>query len=170
MGIGFQLSLCLSPFSTAAQSQFQKGWTLYVEGAQGISTNFTSSPDLYVGGLDLKPMVTVIPDHLRLGASAGFIYSNNSLDGTIGPLLAWKLKTFTIPDFGSFGNLQLQLGALWGGAGHSLVGGGPYVELARRFQIGLTAYRDYGVNDWWFRIGLGVNLTPKKIALDPTLP
>jgi hypothetical protein len=158
---------CALSLQAFSQSEFPKGWVLYVEGNQGVNTSFTEAPDLYLGGLSLKPMITVIPDHLRLGAAAGFIYTNKVFDGVAGPQLAWKLKTFSAPNMGGFANLQLQLGCGWGGSGHAYAGGGPYVEIARRFQLSLTAYRDYGVNSWWILMGLGVNLVHKKFQTNP---
>ena len=170
----FAKGICLLSFfghtslRASAQAEFPKGWVLYAGGSQGCNTNFGLTPDRYIGGLDLKPMVTVIPDHLRLGALAGLIYTDQRVDAMAGPLVAWKVTKFAIPAFaGTLGNLQLQLGYFRGSGDHSAVGGGPFVEVARKFQVGITAFRDYGINSWLFQLGLGINLLSKKIQSDP---
>jgi hypothetical protein len=62
--------------SVSRAQEFPKGWVMYLEAAQGMTTNFKSAPDLYTGSLLLNPQVTVIPSHLRLGAVAGVDYSD----------------------------------------------------------------------------------------------
>jgi len=33
--------------------------------------------------------------------------------------------------------------------------------------VGLSAHRDYALNQWWFQAGVGYNLLHKKMASDP---
>jgi len=150
--------------------EFPKGWVLYGEGLQGISTNFGAAPDLYTGSLELSPMTTVVESHLRLGGVAGLLFTNKKLDGIFGPRLAWKLKDFTVSEFGSVANLQLQLEAIWGTSNQRLIGGGPKLEIAKFVTIGITAHRDYHLNDWWFRLGVGYNFLHKKRSSTPHDP
>ena len=150
--------------------EFPKGWVLYGEASQGISTNFKSAPDLYVGSFELNPMATVVPSHLRLGGVAGLLFTDKKLDGIFGPRLAWNLSTLKVSEFGSFANLQLQLDALWGTSSQRLIGGGPKLEIARLLTLGITAHRDYNLNDWWFRMSVGYNFLHKKKSTTPHDP
>jgi hypothetical protein len=161
--------LCLTTFAfsflhTCAQTdpEFPKGWVMYLEAQQGMATTFNSSPDIYVFSLGLAPAATVIPGHLRLGGTANLLYTNKNISAAFGPRAAWKIKTFNIDPLGSLFNLQLQVEHLWGTDKQKLFGGGPVIEAGQILSFSLTAHRDYCLNYWWFRAGLGFNLLHKK--------
>jgi hypothetical protein len=142
--------------------EFPKGWVLYLEAQQGMSTDFHATADTYVGGLGLSPAITLIPQHLRLGTTADLLYTNKKILAVFGPRVAWKLKTFNLNPLGSIMNLHLRLEQLWGTEKQSVFGGGPVVEAGQLFTLSLTAHRDYRLNYWWFRTGLGFNLLYQK--------
>src|SRR5450432_3505816 len=168
-----QLLLCFaaSIVSLSAMAQkgpeFPKGWVMYLEEDHGVSTNFTSSPDLFVSGLRLSPQATVIPGILRIGATAGAVFTNKKLDGTFGPNVAIKLAAPDVKSLGTIFNAQLQLEYLWGTTSNQrLIGGFFHVEIGQRAVIGLGIHRDYVFNYWWFQGGLGYNLLHKKKILE----
>ena len=86
-------------FCFTAQSQdpddteFRKGWATYLKLDNGVISNFHAAPDLYVGGLQLNPQITVVEHKLRIGATAGFVYANKNISGLFGPSVAFKLKS-----------------------------------------------------------------------------
>ncbi len=150
--------------NTIAQTdpEFPKGAVMYLESHHGIATNFHNSPDLFVGYLSITPQVTIVPAHLRLGATAGLLFNNKKFDGLFGPNLVLKLKTLDVKPMGSILNLQLKLEHLWGTNKQKLIGGGLSAEIGQIVLIGLSLHRDYGLNYWWFQGGLGYNLLHKK--------
>ena len=154
-------ALLYSP-NLAAQQEFTKGWVMYLEGSQGILTNFHSSPDLYTGNLQLTPQVTVIPGVLRLAAATGLAFNNKKLTGLFGGGLNWKLATVHAQPFGSLLNLQLQAQHVWGTGKQRLVGGGLKAELGQIILAGITAHRDYTSGNWWLQAGIGFNLLHKQ--------
>ena len=92
-------------FAAAQQDpEFPKGWVMYLTEHHGATTNFTIAPDLFVSGLNLSPQVTVVPGHLRLGATADGIFSNKKFDGLFGPNIALKLATIGATGKGSILN------------------------------------------------------------------
>jgi hypothetical protein len=46
-------------------------WVLYQEGHQGLAINFTSAPNVYVGGIRLCPLIALVRGKLRIDAVAG---------------------------------------------------------------------------------------------------
>jgi hypothetical protein len=158
--------LCLmwalgSPAAARAQ-EFPKGFVGYLEFHQGLSTAFQGLPDLFVGELQFRPQYTVIADQLRLGATAGLIYTDTHVDGLIGPSIALKIATLSIPEFGSVANIQLQADYDWTTRDRQLLGGGPKVELGQIGMIGFTVHRDLQDNAWLFQTTIGYNLFHKK--------
>jgi hypothetical protein len=143
-------------------TEFPKGWVMYLDAQQGMSTTFDNSPDTYVFSLGASPQATVIPGHLRLGVQTALLYAYKDISAVFGPRLSWKLKTFNLDPLGSLFNLQLQLEHLWGTDRQRLFGGGPLIEAGQIFSFSLTAHRDYCLNYWWFRAGLGFNFLHKK--------
>ena len=77
-------------------TEFPKGFIMYAKLHNGMTTNFTLIPDLYVGGLQLAPQYTVVPHLLRAGIIAGGFYGNKKIQGKFGPSLSFKLKAFKI--------------------------------------------------------------------------
>jgi hypothetical protein len=157
-------------FPALRAQEFPKGWVMYLEGSQGMVTNFKSAPDVYTGSLLLTPQVTVIPDHLRLGAAAGLAFTDKKLLGLAGPQIALKLADFNAGPLGTLANVQAQVQYLWGGASERLFGGGIKAELGQLLVIGVTAHRDYNLNTWWFQGVLGFNLLHKKRSPTPDDP
>lgn len=158
-------------FSAAAQTdtEFPKGWVMYLQSQLGTTTHSTSSPDLFLSSLRLSPQMTVVPGYLRLGATAAAVFNNKRADGTFGPNLVVKLASVNVQQLGSLLNLQLQLEHLWGTGKQKLLGGLLHAELGQLLIIGLSMHRDYGLNDWWFQGGIGYNLLRKKnkVLQDP---
>ncbi len=147
--------------------ELPKGWVFYIEGHHGVSTNFHRSPDIFVSGLRIHPQVTVVPHHLRFGATAELAFTNKTFYGLFGPTLNWKIKTLNVKSFGSILNLQVQAEHLWGTGKQQLIGGGLKAEVGQLFQLGFMVHRDYNLNYWWFQGGLGINLIKKKKDSDP---
>jgi hypothetical protein len=160
------LACCCVLLYLAVQAQkdpeFPKGWVLYMEVQQGLATNFTYSPDLYTGGLQLSPQVTIIEQKLRIGADAGLVYTNKQFSGTFGPKVTYKITTLNVKEFGSILNLQLEAAHLWGTNKQKLIGGAVKAEIGQLLLTGLTVYREYQFNYWWFQWGFGFNLAHKK--------
>lgn len=158
------LAAFLLPLFLKAQNtdtQFPRAWELHLRLQNGMITNFHSAPDLYAGGLVFAPQYGVIPHKLRLGAVGGFIYAGKKMNALFGPSAALKLKSLETKLFG-IGNIHLSAEHLWGSNKISLVGGGPYVELAHRLLLGLTAHRDYRNNTWWFQSQIAIKLNKMK--------
>ncbi|MBE7172066.1 MAG: hypothetical protein INR73_15875 [Williamsia sp.] len=147
---------------TQAQEEFPKGWVMYLEALQGAATNFHAGPDQFVGNLQLSPQLTLIPDHIRVSAIGGTAFYNKKFYGTYGAGLNWRLSTISFDPFGSLLNLQVQLQHLWGTDKQRLVGGGLKAELGQIFLVGISAHRDYQLNEWWLQTGIGFNLLHKK--------
>ncbi|MBZ4188808.1 hypothetical protein [Niabella beijingensis] len=153
------LLLVLFFFSSAAAqtkqvTEFTRGGILLVKLNNGFTTGFRSvTPDLYTGGLALSPQITVVVNRLRLGANAGMVYNNKRISGLFGPAAALKLADLRTqkPMALAFGNIQLLAEANWGTHRQRMAGGGIGLELLQKIQIGITAQRDYHLNQWWFQ-------------------
>jgi hypothetical protein len=146
--------------------EFPKGFIIYAKLHNGMVTNFSSAPDLYVGGLQIVPQYTVVPNLLRAGLVAGGFYENKKIQGEFGPSLSFKLKTFNAnlhgARVGSFGNLNLLIDHLWGTGKQRLFGGGLILDAGNIISFGLTAHRDYQFNNWWFQSEIAVRISKKK--------
>ncbi|MCD2424884.1 hypothetical protein LQ567_19025 [Niabella pedocola] len=135
-------------------TEFIKGGILLVKLNNGLTTGFGAhTPDLYTGGLALTPQVTVVPNRLRLGANGCIVYNNKQISGLFGPVAALKLTDLRTnkPMALAFGNLQLLAEANWGTHRQRMAGGGIGLELLQKIQLGVTAQRDYHLNQWWFQ-------------------
>ena len=148
--------------------EFPKGWVLNLENFQGAATKFNETPDLYLTELRLSPQYTVAPALLRIGGSAGVVFTNKKLSGLFGANLALKIKTINIPNFNaSLLNIQWIAEHLWGTEQQQLVGTGFKIEAAQMLLLSLTADRDYRLNYWRFQIGFGYNFIRNKVHKDP---
>ena len=149
-----------------SDTEFPKGFILYGKLHNGMITDFTSRPDLYVGGLQLAPQYTVVPHLLRAGIIAGGFYGNKKIQGELGPSVSFKLKTFNAnlqgARVGSFGNLNLLVDHLWGSGKQRLLGGGLILDAGNIVSFGLTAHRDYGLNNWWFQSEIAIRISKKR--------
>ncbi len=142
--------------------EFPKGAVMYLSAQQGKSTSFNSSPELWVGGISLSPQFTLLPQHLRAGAVAEWAYTKKQGSALFGPLLALKIKTVKKEPFGSILNIQLQADHLWGTRHQRMIGGGLTIEAIQLFCFNITAHRDYSLNQWWFRGGVGIDILHKR--------
>ena len=102
--------LCSSIVVTAQDPEFPKNeFIMHLRLHNGMVTDFHSSSDLYVGGLQLVPQWTVVENVLRVGVVVGGFYTNKKLQALAGPTVSIKLKTFPLKNFGSGGNVNLSL-------------------------------------------------------------
>lgn len=146
--------------------EFSKGFIVYAKLHNGLTTDFTSGPDLYVGGLQFAPQYTVIPNFLRAGIIVGGFYENKKIQGDFGPSLSLKLKTFNVnlkgAGIGSLGNLNLLVNHLWGTGKQRLLGGGLILDAGNIITFGLTAHRDYRQNNWWLQSEVAIRISKKR--------
>ncbi|MGN6532768.1 MAG: hypothetical protein ACTHK0_13585 [Ginsengibacter sp.] len=146
-------------------TEFPKGFIMYGKLHSGMITDFTSKPDLYVGGLQLTPQVTVVQHFLRAGAILGGFYGNKKLQGEFGPSLSVKIKTFNAKlqnaRVGSLANVNLIIDHLWGTGQQRLLGGGIILDAGNLITFGITAHRDYMLNNWWFQSEVGIRISKK---------
>lgn len=146
-------------------TEFPKGFIMYAKLHNGMITDFTSHPDLYVGGLQLAPQLTVMAHLLRAGVIAGGFYANKKIQGEFGPSLSLKIKTFNAKlqgaTIGSFGNINLIVDHLWGTGRQRLLGGGIILDAGNLITLGITAHRDYMLNNWWFQSEIAIRISKK---------
>jgi hypothetical protein len=148
-------------------TEFTKGWLLNLKLTNGAVTNFRSTaPDQYTGGLLLNPQVTVVPGTLRLGANLGAAYANKKVSGLFGPMIAWKLAELGTKNFGTLANMHLIAEANWGTQHQQMVGGGLGFEILSLAHIGITAQRDYKLNNWWLQSFIAIRLNKQKQDTD----
>lgn len=148
-------------------AEFTRGWLLNLKLTNGAVSNFKSTaPDAYTGGLSLNPQVTVMPGSLRLGASLGTAYANKKFIGLFGPMAALKLAEFGTKNFGTLANLHLIAEANWGTNGQQMIGGGLGFEILSLLHIGVTAQRDYKLNNWWLQSSIAIRLNKQKQDVD----
>lgn len=157
------LNICFSQ----SDPEFPKGFIMHLKLHNGMVTNFKSAPDLYVGGLQLVPQVTVIAHLLRVGAIADGLYTNKKIQGAAGPTVSLKITTINADVYGSVANLNLNVDHLWGSDHQRLLGGGITADLGNLITISLTAHRDYHLNSWWFQGATGIRISKKKKITEP---
>jgi hypothetical protein len=143
-------------------TEFRKGWVTYLKLDNGLTTDFHAAPDLYIGGMQLNPQVTVIVNRLRLGINAGFAYNDKKLSGLAGPSLAYKIKSFDLGEMGGLANLQLVAEHTWGTNSQQLLGGGIGLEALQKILLLFTVHRDYDNNRWWLQSHIGIRLNKTK--------
>ncbi len=158
---------CIYNSNAQNDPEFPKGFIMYVNLHNGLLTNFKSSPDLYIGGLQLEPQVTVVEHLVRVGAIADGFYTGKKLQAAFGPVASIKIKTFNAGIFGTVGNINIMLDYLWGTNHQRLAGGGVIADLGNLLTFGFTAHRDYHYNNWWFQNQLGVRISKKKKIIEP---
>lgn len=162
--LSFLLFFGLTGYSqqNADDTEFRKGWVICLKLDNGVISNFHSSPDLYVGGLQINPQVTVVEHKLRIGATAGLVYANKKIAGLFGPSVAFKLKSLNLTNLGGLANLQLIAEHNWGTEKQRLAGGGIGLELLQKAMLILTVHRDYNLNTWWLQTHVGIHLKKNK--------
>lgn len=143
-------------------TEFRKGWATYLKLDNGLISNFHAAPDLYVGGLQINPQVTIVQHKLRIGATAGIVYANKKIAGLFGPSAAFKLKSLNLKNLAGLANLQLIAEHNWGTEKQRLVGGGIGLELLQKAVLIFTVHRDYNLNTWWLQTHVGIRLKKNK--------
>lgn len=155
--------LLLLSINLSAQ-EFPRGYVLNAEYFNGFTSRFNSVPELFLTELRITPQVTVIPNYLRAGLSAGLIYHNKNPYGLFGANLALKIKTVKVEKLqSSIANIQLCIENLYGLHKQQLIGGGFRAEIAQMLLISITGHRDYGLDYWSFRFGIGYNFIKTKV-------
>ncbi|MES2647746.1 MAG: hypothetical protein V4717_12765 [Bacteroidota bacterium] len=148
--------------------EFPKGFIMYAKLHNGLVTNFKDDvPDLYVGGIQLVPMVTLVEHKLRGGLIVDGFYTGKKIQAAAGPTIAWKIKTINAGVFGSAANINLSFDHLWGTEDQRLVGGGINADLLNFLLLGITAHRDYQLNTWWLQSSIGLRISKKKKVVEP---
>ena len=163
----FCFTILFSSGLFAQDTEFPKGFVMYAKLHDGMITAFNNTPDLFVGGIQLVPEVTVVEHLMRLGVIADGFYADKKIQGAIGPTLSIKLKTFKAGYFGSAGNVHLLVNHLWGTSNERLIGGGIVADVLNKFTIGITTHRDYQQNNWWFQNELGFRISKTKKPKEP---
>lgn len=130
-------------------------------------TDFGKAPDLYAGGIQLVPQYTIVANAIRAGINCGVFYTGQKIQGAVGPVFSFKLKTIEASLFGSVANIHINIEHLWGTEKQRLLGGGFNFEIGRRLILALTVHRDYNLNNWWLQNSLGIRLN--KISKKPKL-
>jgi hypothetical protein len=158
--------LCSTIVATAQDPEFPKNeFIMHLRLHNGMVTDFHSSSDLYVGGLQLVPQWTVVENLLRVGAVVGGFYTNKKMQALAGPTVSIKLKTFSLKNFGSGGNVNLSLDHWWGTDHQRLLGGAVNVDLFNLFVTGISVHRDYNLNSWWIQGTVAFRISKvKKIS------
>lgn len=151
----------------SADTEFPKGFIMHAKLHNGMITNFKSSPDFYVGGVQLIPQITLIEHKIRAGIIVGGFYAGKKLDAQFGPTVSIKLKTINAGVFGSAANVHATVDHIWGTGKQKLIGGGLHIDLLNKLVLGLTAHREYYFNAWWLQTALGIRLSKKKKIVEP---
>ena len=158
---------CCALKCQSQETEFPKGFVFHAKVHNGIISNFHRGVDLYVGGLQLVPQVTVMPGKLRAGIVAGAFYAGKKLEGQAGPTVSVKLMTINAGPFGSAANIHLTADHLWGTGEQKLAGGGLHVDLLNKLVLGITAHKDYEFHTWWLQSTIGLRLSKLKKTVEP---
>ncbi|MBL0359421.1 MAG: hypothetical protein IPP72_22305 [Chitinophagaceae bacterium] len=158
------LFFCSVSYHLSAQTdtEFPKEFIMHVKLHNGMVTNFSSTPDQYIGGIQLITQYTLVKNKIRGGIIADGYYTGKKIQGAIGPTISFKLKTFKAAPFGSAGNLHINIDHLWGSNNVRLLGGGINADIGNKIVLGLSIHRDYNLNTWWFQNTLGLRISKIK--------
>lgn len=161
--------LCMHFLLHAQDPEFpKKEFIMHLRAHSGMVTNFKgSSPDLFVGGVQLVPQFTVVENRVRMGVVAGGIYTSKKIYGLIGPTASLKLTNISLKGFGSAGNLHLTVDHLWGTGKQRLFGGGLFADILNKIVVGVDMHRDYNLNSWWFQGSVAFRISKVKKIVDP---
>lgn len=141
----------------------KKEFIMHLRVHSGMVTNFKSSaPDLYIGGVQLVPQFTVVENLLRAGVVAGGFYTSKKIQALVGPTVSIKLKTFSLKNFGSGGNINLSVDHLWGTGKQRLIGGAINADILNLIVIGASLHRDYNLNSWWLQGTVALRISKLK--------
>jgi hypothetical protein len=158
----FLLCFICSCSAIFGQTEFPKEFIAHIRLHSGMITYPDNAPELFVGGLQLIPQVTLVPYKLRGGVVAGAFYSYNSINGMFGPTISYKITEFKGGHFGSLGNLHINLDHLWGTDKQHLAGGGINLDLLNKLVVSLSAHRDYKLSNWWIQSGIAFRISKVK--------
>ena len=154
--------LLITSIYTSAQAEFPNEFIMHLRLHSGMITYKKPAPDIFVGGLQLVPQVTLVEHSLRGGLVAGGFYTNSDIYGLLGPTVSLKLTEFKGGYFGSIGNIHLNVDHLWGTGEQRLAGAGINLDLLNKLVISLMAHRDYRLNNWWIQSGIAFRLSKVK--------
>ena len=147
---------------SSAQTEFPQEFIAHIRLHSGMITYNNNAPELFVGGLQVIPQFTLVPNKLRGGAVAGAFYAYNNIHGLFGPTISYKISEFKGGHFGSLGNLHINLDHLWGTDKQRLAGGGINLDLLNKLIVSLSAHRDYQLNNWWLQSGIAFRISKAK--------
>lgn len=160
---GSLLSLFFFSFIySSAQTEFPKEFIMHLRLHSGMITYKKPAADIFVGGLQLVPQVTLVEHTLRGGLVAGGFYANSDVHGILGPTISLKLTEFKGGFFGSIGNVHINVDHLWGTDEQRLAGGGLNLDLLNKLVVSIMAHRDYRLNHWWVQSGIAFRLSKVK--------
>ena len=154
--------LIITSIYTSAQTEFPNEFIMHLRLHSGMITYKKPAPDIFVGGLQLVPQVTLVEHTLRGGMVAGGFYANSDIHGLLGPTISLKLTEFKGGYFGSIANVHLNLDHLWGTDEQRLAGAGINLDLLNKLVVSLMAHRDYRLNHWWIQSGISFRLSKVK--------
>ena len=143
-------------------TEFPKEFIMHLKLHNGMVTNFTHGPDLYIGGIQLVPQYTVVENLIRAGIIIDGYYTSKKLSAAVGPTVTFKLKTLNTAPFGSAGNINISFDHLWGTNKEKLLGGSINADIGNKLLLGLSIHRDYNLNTWWLQNSLGLRISKLK--------
>ena len=143
-------------------TEFPKGFIMHAKLHNGMITDFKTGADLYVGGVQLVPQLTVLEHKLRAGIVVGTFYAGKVLEGQFGINTTVKIKTINALVFGGAANINLSAEHLWGTGKQKLIGGGINADVLNKVVLAFTAHRDYEFKTWWLQMSLGIRVSKKK--------
>ncbi len=153
-----------------AQTEFPKEFIAHLRLHSGLVTNrVKKAPELFVGGLQVIPQFTLVPYKLRGGIAAGAFYTGRHIYGSFGPTLSYKLIELKGGEFGSLGNLHLNIDHFWGTSKQRLAGGGVNLDLLNKLVVSFSGHRDYKLNTWWLQSGIAFRIS-KVAPIKQTFP
>ncbi len=163
----FVLSLIRLTAVAQSDPEFPKEFIMHLKLHNGMVTNFTKAPDVYIGGIQVIPQYTIVPKKLRGGIIGDLYYTGKKIQAAFGPTVSYKLKTFRAAPFGSVGNVHVSIDHLWGTNKERLFGGGINADLGNKLVLGLAVHRDYNLNTWWLQNTLGIRISKVKKTPEP---
>src|SRR5688572_5870365 len=145
-----------------SQTEFPSEFIAHIRLHSGMITYNNNAPELFIGGLQVIPQFTLVPNKLRGGLVVGGFYAYNEINGLFGPTISYKITEFKGGHFGSLGNLHINLDHLWGTDKQHLAGGGINLDLLNKLVASLSAHRDYKLNNWWIQSGIAFRISKTK--------
>ncbi len=162
----FLLGLPFTEVSIAqTDNEFPKEFIMHLKLHNGMVSQLNSSPNLYVGALQVVPQYTIVKNKIRAGLIADVYYTGNQLQAAVGPTVSFKIKSFNLKSFGSGGNLHINLDHLWGTNQERLFGGAVNADLLNKIVVGFSVHRDYHLNTWWFQNSIGIRISKLRKVL-----